>query len=137
MYPSKDLIDDLYTKIEGIYLDEKYIPYCDKCGAELEGWVRGFTFLEGEFYQLQYVLYRNAIRKSEGKKSVFVDLGSGLMTPMFIKEPFMNFTLENPKATYVTINPKDALVHPRIEKQTIAIKEDIAKVLADLKNRYY
>lgn len=137
LYPSKALIDDLYTKIDGIYLDEKYIPHCDQCGAELEGWVRGFTFLEGAYYHLQYALYRNAVEKARGKKSVFIDLGAGLMTPMFIKEPFMNFTLENPKATYVTINPKDAITDPKIEDQTIAISEDIAKVLSDLKNLYY
>lgn len=135
--PSKDIVSDLHQKIDGIYLDEKYIPKCEKCGEELAPWVRGEHFLEGMHFHLQYILYRNAIRKSEGKKSVFIDLGSGLMTPMFIKEPFMNLTLRNPKATYVTINPRDAIVDEQIKNQSIAISEDIAKVLSDLKNMYY
>ena len=50
---------------------------------------------------------------------------------MFIQEPFWNLTYSLPKAFYITINPKDALLPREIEQKGLAIKEDIALVLQD------
>ena len=53
------------------------------------------------------------------------------MTPMFIQEPFWNLTYSLPKAFYITINPKDAILPREIEQKGLAIKEDIALVLQE------
>ena len=53
------------------------------------------------------------------------------MTPMFLQEPFWNLTYSLPKAFYITINPKDALLPGEIEQKGLAIKEDIALVLQE------
>ncbi len=132
VYSNVDIVDDLYEKIDGIYLDESLIPRCDKCGAEMQEWVRGYTFLEGSFYKEQYDKYHDFIEKTQGKKAVFLELGVGMMTPMFIKEPFINLTYNNTQASYITINPKHALVPKEIEGQSIAVQEDIAKVMKDV-----
>lgn len=132
VYSNVDIVDDLYEKIDGIYLDESLIPRCDKCGAEMQEWVRGYTFLEGTFYKEQYDKYHHFIEETQGKKAIFLELGVGMMTPMFIKEPFMNLTYNNPQASYITINPKHAFVPKEIEGQSIAVQEDIAKVMKDI-----
>lgn len=89
---------------ENLCIPSEMIPRCPKCGAEMEPWVRGYTFLE---------------------------LGVGRMTPMFIQEPFWNLTYSLPQAFYITVNPKDALLPGEIEKKGLAIREDIAVVLRD------
>ena len=66
------------------------------------------------------------------KKVLFLELGVGMMTPMFIKEPFMNMVYRWPNATYAVINPNDAYVPKEIAKKSIAIKEDIAVTLKKL-----
>lgn len=53
------------------------------------------------------------------------------MEPLFIQEPFWNLTYSLPKAFYITINPKDALLPIEIEQKGLAIKEDIALVLQE------
>lgn len=53
------------------------------------------------------------------------------MTPMFIQEPFWNLTYSLPRAFYITINPRDALLPGELEKKGLAVKEDIAAVLRD------
>ena len=107
---------------------------CEKCGNEMHEWVRGWVFLEGTSYHQQYEKYHQFIEKSKGKATIYLELGVGMMTPMFIKEPFMNLTLENPLSTYITINPKHTIIPKQIESRSIPVKYDIGKVLADLKN---
>ena len=72
------------------------------------------------------------LKKNMNKKVLFLELGVGMMTPMFIKEPFMNMVYRWPNATYAVINPKDAYVPKEIAKKSIAIKEDIAVALKKL-----
>ncbi|WP_414049096.1 NAD-dependent protein deacetylase [Macrococcus animalis] len=131
VYDSSEILEGLYEKIDGVILPEELIPNCPKCGAEMEGWIRGSTFLEGSFYQQQYAMYQQYANKAKGKNTVFLELGVGMMTPMFIKEPFMNLTYQNPNSTYITINPNHAIVPPEIDKQSIGIQGDIAQVLKD------
>ena len=57
-----------------------------------------------------------------------------MMAPMFInKEPLMNLSLENPLSTYITINPKYAIVLKQIASRSLPVKCDIGRVMADLK----
>ena len=55
----------------------------------------------------------------------------GRMTPMFIREPFWNFTYQLPQAYYVAVNPKDACMPEELEGNGTIIYEDIAAVLRD------
>ena len=107
------------------------IPRCPKCGAEMEPWVRGYTFLEGKKYKDEYRKINEFLEENKEKKILFLELGVGRMTPMFIQEPFWNLTYSLPQAYYITINPKDAILPQALSGKGIAIKEDIASVLSD------
>lgn len=56
-----------------------------------------------------------------------------MMTPMFIKDPFIDFTVYNQNSTYITVNPRDVFVPEIIEKRSIPVRYDISKVLSDIK----
>ena len=59
-------------------------------------------------------------------------VGVGMMTPMFIKEPFMNMVYQWPHATYVPINPQHAIIPKEIAGKSLAVNEDIAFALKTL-----
>ena len=65
------------------------------------------------------------------KKILFLELGVGRMTPMFIQEPFWNLTLNLPDAYHIAINAQYDFLLKDIEKKGMVIKGDIAKVLKD------
>lgn len=116
---------------ENLCIPSEMIPHCPKCGAEMEPWVRGYTFLEGAKYREEYRKINEFLEQNKEKKILFLELGVGRMTPMFIQEPFWNLTYSLPQAFYITVNPKDALLPGEIEKKGLAIREDIAVVLRD------
>jgi len=130
IFYNRDMIYDMNAAIDSdLKIPTEMIPRCPQCGAELEPWVRGYTFLEGAKYKDEYRKIRGFLQRHNGGKMLFLELGVGRMTPMFIQEPFWNLTYQLPQAFYITINPKDALVPKEIADKGLAIKEDIAQVL--------
>ncbi|HIS62730.1 MAG TPA: NAD-dependent protein deacetylase [Candidatus Scybalomonas excrementigallinarum] len=118
---------------EGTSIPTELIPYCPHCGAEMFPWVRGYgNFLQGRKYEEQYAKISEYIEKHAEKKILFLELGVGRMTPMFIQEPFWNLTLSLPDAYYISVNAQHAFLPEQIEDKGIAILEDIGKVLKDV-----
>lgn len=132
IYPNKEKVYELLDKIEGDRLPDDLIPRCPHCGTEMVPWWRSREFLEGSYYRKEMQRYMDFLKKNMNKKVLFLELGVGMMTPMFIKEPFMNMVYRWPNATYAVLNPKDAYVPKEIAKKSIAIKEDIAVTLKKL-----
>lgn len=128
---NKEQVENMYANIEGTRIPTELIPVCDECGQAMEPWVRSYVFLEGSYYQNELRKYNEFLIKNKDKKVLFLELGVGKMTPMFIKEPFWNMTYTFPNAFYATINPNDAIVPGVLREKGLAIKEDIARVLKD------
>ncbi|MEP9406770.1 NAD-dependent protein deacetylase [Peribacillus frigoritolerans] len=134
VYFNKDQVENMYANIDGTRIPTELIPLCPKCGQEMEPWVRSYVFLEGSSYRNELRKYNEFLIKNKDKKVLFLELGVGTMTPMFIKEPFWNMTYSWPDAYYITINPKDALLPRELKDKGLAIHEDIAVVLKDAVN---
>ncbi|HIG0358568.1 TPA: NAD-dependent protein deacetylase [Clostridium sporogenes] len=132
IYPYAEQAKELCAHIEGTKIPSNMVPKCPECGGPMELWVRSFVFLEGTKYKEEMNKYRDFLLENTNKKVLFLELGVGQMTPMFIKEPFWNMTYTWPDAYYITINPKDALLPVELKDKGLAIHEDIAKVLRDV-----
>ena len=65
-------------------------------------------------------------------KVLFLELGVGRMTPMFIQEPFWKLTAQLPNAYDVMVNRDYQFLPKKIADKGLAIKDDIAKVLDDV-----
>lgn len=131
LYYNKEMVDAMYEAIDGTAIPSDLVPRCPKCGAEMEPWVRGFDFLEGAKYAEEHSKTNRFLQDNKDKKILFLELGVGRMTPMFIQEPFWNLTYTLPNAFYININPKDACMPKQLEGKGALIPEDIALVLAD------
>lgn len=132
IYYNKEETFRLYNKIQQDALPDELIPRCPHCGAEMAPWVRSYTFLEGDFYRNEMERYMDFLRQNANRKTLFLELGVGMMTPMFIKEPFMNMVYQWPKAFYATINPQHAIIPKEIAGKSLALNDDIAVVLKQL-----
>lgn len=132
VYENRDMVYAMNRAIDrNLCIPEELIPHCPVCGAEFEPWVRGYTFLEGKKYENEHRKVQNFLQQHKTEKILFLELGVGRMTPMFIQEPFWNLTYQLPQAFYITINPKDAILPIELKQKGHAIHEDIAMVLAD------
>lgn len=132
LYPNEKMVREMNAAIDdNLCIPEELIPRCPRCGAELEPWVRGYTFLEGQKYRQEYDKVNAFLTANKDRKLLFLELGVGRMTPMFIQEPFWNLTASLPGAYYITINPKDALLPEKLSGKGWAIREDIASALRD------
>lgn len=129
VYAMNDAID------ENLCIPPDMIPRCPKCGAEMEPWVRGFTFLEGKKYKDEYRKINEFLEENKEKKILFLELGVGRMTPMFIQEPFWNLTLSFPNARYIAVNNQYNFLPKEIEDKGMVIVGDIAGVLKDAVER--
>jgi len=106
------------------------IPRCPRCGAPMSPWVRSPEFLEGSMYREQYRKYNGFLRSHLDDNVLFLELGVGAMTPMFIKEPFWNYVYQWPGgAHYVPITLDHAIVPDEIRDKSLAFDAEIDKVL--------
>ncbi|MFP3846269.1 SIR2 family NAD-dependent protein deacylase [Priestia filamentosa] len=131
VYFNKEQVEEMYANIKGTRIPTELIPTCPECGQDMEPWVRSRVFLEGSFFRNELMKSQVFLMKNKYKKILFLELGVGTMTPMFIKEPFWEMTYSLPGAYYITINPKDAVVPRKIEEKGLVINQDIARVLQD------
>ena len=67
------------------------------------------------------------------QKILFLELGVGRITPAFIQEPFWALTAQSPQASYIAVNNKTQFLPRAIEDRGLAVRADIADVLADVR----
>lgn len=90
------------------------------------------TFVQDEGWYAAARRYEGFLRRQEGRRVFFLELGVGYNTPGIIKYPFWQWTEENPKALYACLNAGQALAPEAISGRSILLEEDIGAVLAQL-----
>ena len=109
------------------------IPRCPHCGRPLTMNLRADdTFVEDEGWHTAAGRYSEFLRRHEGQKILFVELGVGSNTPSIIKYPFWRMTAQNPQARYACINQYEAYAPSEIRARSICITEDIGQTLQAL-----
>ncbi|WP_283584222.1 SIR2 family NAD-dependent protein deacylase [Limosilactobacillus difficilis] len=128
-------VEDMVKAMDdGTAIPTEMIPKCLHCGAEAFPWVRGYgNFLEGTRYHQEYAKISQYLEKNMNDgKILFIELGVGRMTPMFIQEPFWALTKNLPQAYDVMVNRDFQFLPQEIEDKGVAIKGDINQVLDDV-----
>lgn len=109
------------------------IPTCPHCGSPLMPNLRAdATFVEDEGWHTAAARYHEFLRRHEGLRVVYLELGVGYNTPVIIKYPFWQMTAKNPQVTYVCVNQGEAYCPPDIANQSICLDADLTQVVAEL-----
>lgn len=108
----------------------------DSTGRELTMNLRSDdTFVEDAGWRRASAAYSDFLRRHEGQRIVFLEIGVGANTPVIIKFPFWQMTLENENATYVCLSRSSAFCPDAIADRSICINADVGAVLEDLTSR--
>ena len=111
-------------------LPKELIPKCPEDGSDLTMNLRSDdTFVEDEGWHRASAAYSEFLKKHEGQRVLFLELGVGSNTPVIIKYPFWQMTYENHNAVYACINYGEAYCPKAIEKQSICLDGDILEIL--------
>ena len=115
------------------YIPSELVPHCPHCGRPMSMNLRADdTFVEDVDWHTAADRYSGFLRRHEGQRILFLELGVGYNTPVIIKYPFWRMTAKNPNAFYVCINQGQAICPPEIERQSVCIHADIGAIIAQL-----
>lgn len=109
------------------------VPHCPVCGKPMTMNLRcDNTFVQDEGWYAAYSRYEDFLRRHEGAKVVYLELGVGGNTPVIIKYPFWKMTYQNANAFYVCINLSESYCPKEIQARAVCIYRDVGATLHEL-----
>ncbi|MBR0189886.1 MAG: Sir2 silent information regulator family NAD-dependent deacetylase [Clostridia bacterium] len=132
-YDNEETVLKMYREQKDMKIPSYLIPRCPVCGKFMSMNLRSDdTFVEDEGWKRAAARYTEFLKKHEGEKVVFLELGVGGNTPAIIKYPFWKMTYANKNATYVCINKGEAFCPDEIKNRSAVIDGDIGEILCDI-----
>ena len=132
-YDNEEIVRRMVTEQKDMRIPTELVPYCPICGKPMTMNLRcDNTFVQDKGWYAAAQRYEDFMHRHRGMKSLFLELGVGGNTPVIIKYPFWQMTMQNPKAVYACLNLKDAAAPREIVECSICIQGDIGEVLESL-----
>lgn len=132
-WDNEETVRRMVSEQQDMRVPTELVPHCPVCGKPMTMNLRcDNTFVQDEGWYAAYSRYEDFLRRHEGTKVVYMELGVGGNTPVIIKYPFWKMTKGNPLATYVCINKDEAYIPRDIAKQSVGIQKDIGITLQDI-----
>lgn len=132
-YDNEEIVRRMVVEQRDMKVPTELIPLCPHCGRPMTMNLRcDNTFVQDNGWYQAAQRYEDFLRRHDGLRVVFLELGVGANTPVIIKYPFWKMTAVNPNATYVCINFGEAVCPKEIAEQSICFDKDIGDVLNDL-----
>ena len=133
-YDNEERVRRMVAEQRDMRIPSALIPRCPVCGRPMTMNLRSDnTFVEDEGWHQARERYQDFLRRQEGRRVVFLELGVGYNTPGIIKYPFWRLTAQNPRAVYACVNQGQAAVPRELRERSLCIDGDIGSVLAGLK----
>lgn len=132
-WDNEETVRRMVAEQQDMRVPTELVPHCPVCGRPMTMNLRcDNTFVQDEGWYAAYSRYEDFLRRHEGAKVVYLELGVGGNTPVIIKYPFWKMTKGNPLTTYVCINKDEAYIPRDIAKQSVGIQNDIGIALQDI-----
>lgn len=110
------------------------IPKCPDDGSDVTTNLRtDDSFVEDEGWHRASSAYAGFLRRNEDLHVLYMELGVGANTPVIIKYPFWQMTMDNTNAVYACVNYGEAFCPGEIANRSICIDGDISAVLNEIK----
>ena len=132
-WDNEDAIRAMVDRQSDLRIPSELAPHCPHCGAPATMNLRSDgTFVEDEGWHKAAARYSEFLRRHEGMRTLYLEIGVGGNTPGIIKYPFWQMTAANPRATYACINLGEACAPRELERQSILIDTSADEVIARL-----
>ena len=132
-FDNENLIQQMMEQQKDMRIPSKLLPVCPHCGKPLTMNLRSDDkFVEDEGWHRAAERYENFLQTRRNGRILFLELGVGYNTPGIIKYPFWHRAAENPRATYVCVNYREAACPEEIADRSIMVNADIGDVLSAL-----
>ena len=132
-WDNEDAIRAMVDQQSNLRISSELVPHCPHCGAPATMNLRSDgTFVEDEGWHKAAARYSEFLRRHEGMRTLYLEIGVGGNTPGIIKYPFWQMTAANPRATYACVNLGEACAPRELERQSILIDASADEVIARL-----
>jgi len=132
-YDNEDTVRRMVAEQRDMKIPTKLVPRCPKCGRPMVMNLRcDDSFVQDEGWYQAAQRYRDFLRRYEGTKILFLELGVGMNTPGIIKYPFWKYTKENSNAVYACVNSGAAFAPQEISNRAICFDQDIGVFLREI-----
>ena len=132
-WDNEDVIRAMVDQQSDLRIPSELVPHCPHCGAPATMNLRSDgTFVEDEGWHKAAARYSEFLRRHEGMRTLYLEIGVGGNTPGIIKYPFWQMTAANPRATYACVNLGEACAPRELEHQSILIDASADEVIAQL-----
>ena len=132
-YDNESTVRRMASEQRDMKIPAALIPRCPRCGRPMVMNLRcDDAFVQDAGWYAAARRHEDFLLRRKGRRVLFLELGVGGNTPVIIKYPFWNMTLQNRRAVYISVNQERALVPRAIQARSAAIAADIGSVLHDL-----
>ncbi|MDO5110974.1 MAG: Sir2 silent information regulator family NAD-dependent deacetylase [Clostridia bacterium] len=132
-YDNEEAVRRMLKEQKDMRIPPALIPRCPVCGKPMTMNLRcDHTFVEDEGWHEASLRYAEFLRRHEGLRTLFLELGVGKNTPAIIKYPFRKMTGQNPNATYACINMGEAVVPRELDERAVCVDGDVGTVVRAL-----
>jgi NAD-dependent SIR2 family protein deacetylase len=135
LYYNEQLVSQMLSTTIECRIPSSLVPKCPVCGGNMDTNLRKDNYFvqDNNWYTSEYD-YRKFISGTEGKPTVFLELGVGFNTPGIIRFPFEAMVRTNQKAMLIRLNKDHMDGMPENQGSTISFDEDMTTVINDLKD---
>lgn len=132
-WDNEETVRRMVSELRDMQVPTQLIPRCPHCGRPMTMNLRSDdTFVQDEGWYRAAGRYKAFLRRYQGRKVLFLELGVGMNTPGIIKYPFWRMTAQNPRAVYACLNLGQATAPREIAGQSICLDGDIGQTIAAL-----
>ena len=132
-YDNEKTVRRMAAEQRGMKVPPELVPRCPVCGKLMTVNLRtDDTFVQDEGWYQAQKRYQDYLRRHEGLRVVFLELGVGYNTPAIIKLPFWKLAAQNPESMYVCVNHEPSAPPKELLERSLILNQDIAEVLTAL-----
>lgn len=129
-YDNEKMIRQMVEQQSEMRIPGELMPHCPVCGKPMSMNLRADnTFVQDEGWYRAAERYEDFVRRHQGLKVLYLELGVGMNTPGIVKYNFWQQVNQNPNATYACINQGQSYAPNEIKTRSICIEEDIGDIL--------
>lgn len=134
LYDNTELVNRMIEETDcNLKIPTNLVPICPVCKERMDVNLRKDAyFVQDENWYKQSKAYEDFVNNAKDKKVILLELGVGFNTPIIIRFPFEQMTMQNKNWNLVRINKDNVITWNDIEEKSILIQEDIANIINKL-----